>query len=67
MEHDGLKRFPAQLFSGDLPGLPDATGITTVRTVEADGSQRYFDLQGRELGGEPERGYYIVNGQKFKK
>lgn len=67
VEHDGLKRFPAQLFSGDLPGLPDVTGITTVRTVEADGSQRYFDLQGRELGGEPERGYYIVNGKKFKK
>lgn len=67
IEHDGLKRFPAKLYSGDFAGNPGATGITTLRTVDPDGSQRYFDLQGRELNGEPDRGYYIFNGTIFKK
>lgn len=67
VEHDGLKRFPAKLYCGDLSGNSDFTGITAIRTVEPDGSQRYFDLQGRLLNGEPERGFYIVNGKKYKK
>ena len=43
----------------------DATGIDTIRTVDTDGTERYFDLYGRELPGKPESGIYIHNGKKI--
>ena len=35
----------------------------TIRTVDADGTNRYFDLQGRLLNGKPDKGLYIENGK----
>ena len=35
-----------------------------IKTVEADGTHRYFDLLGRPLNHKPEQGIYIDNGQK---
>jgi hypothetical protein len=43
----------------------DTTGIDTIRTVDTDGTERYFDLNGRELPGKPESGIYIHNGKKI--
>ena len=43
----------------------DTTGIDTIRTVDTDGTERYFDLYGRELPGKPESGIYIHNGKKI--
>ena len=43
----------------------DATGIDTIRTIDADGTERYYDLYGRELPGKPESGIYIHNGKKI--
>ena len=41
------------------------TGIQpTIRTIDGDGTNRYFDLQGRLLKGKPDRGLYIENGKK---
>ncbi len=58
--HDALNI----LFDGDIP-TPTATGIQPViQTIEADGTSRYFDLQGRLLNGKPEKGMYIENGKK---
>ena len=36
-----------------------------IQTIDADGTSRYFDLQGRMLNGKPDKGLYIKNGRKF--
>ena len=36
----------------------------TIRTVDADGTNRYFDMQGRMLKSKPEKGLFIENGKK---
>ena len=41
-----------------------STGIeATFRTIDTDGTNRYFDLQGRMLNGKPEKGLFFF----FKK
>ena len=55
-------------FEGDIPTpVVTPTGIEpTIQTIEADGSSRYFDLQGRMIEGKPSNaGIYVNdNGQK---
>lgn len=61
--HDAL----SIIFEGDIP-IPTATptGINPIiQTIEADGSTRYFDLQGRLLQGKPEKGMYVLDGKKI--
>ena len=43
------------------------TGIsqTVVRTIDNDGTQNYYDLNGRRLNGKPKSGIYIFNGKKY--
>ena len=36
----------------------------TIRAIDADGTSRYFDIQGRLLNGKPVKGVYIENGKK---
>lgn len=43
--------------------LEDATGIVQYRTVDSDGTERIYDLNGREIS-EPVNGIIIKNGQK---
>ena len=53
------------LYDADIPS-PTATDINPIiQTIEADGTSRYFDLQGRMLNGKPDKGLYIKNGRKF--
>ena len=60
-----IKEFPVDSFEGDLFN-EDATGIVpTIRTIEADGSSRYFDLQGRQVKEKPGKGIYIKDGKKY--
>ena len=47
-----------------LDGIDDPDGVETIRTIDSDGTERYYDLGGRELPGRPERGIYIHNGKK---
>ena len=50
------------LASFDFMKLPDA--IRTIVSV-SDATQQWFDLQGRQLPGRPQRkGLYIVGGRK---
>lgn len=53
-------------YSGDITHTDaNTTGIRpTIHTIDADGSQRYYDLQGRLLKEKPRRGIYIENGVK---
>lgn len=41
------------------------TGITAIQTVDLDGTERYYDLNGRQLPGRPDHGLYIKNGRKY--
>ena len=54
------------LYDADIPTPTDTpTGILpTIQTIDADGSSRYFDIQGRMLNGKPDKGLYIENGKK---
>lgn len=54
------------LFDSDIPlALADATRIPVIRTIESDGTHRFFDLQGRPLNGRLTNGIYIENGKKL--
>lgn len=48
-------------------GDGDATPINqmVIRTTDDDGTQHYYDLNGRLLSGKPERGLYIYDGKTY--
>ena len=56
-------------YEGDIPFTESApSGIQPIiRTIDADGTNRYFDLQGRMLNGKPYKGMFIENGKKMVK
>lgn len=43
----------------------EITGIKQIRTIDADGTEHYYDLNGRLLPGKPKKGVYIWNGRKY--
>ena len=44
----------------------EATTIDAViHTIDADGTEHYYDMNGRLLSGKPEKGMYIHNGKKY--
>ncbi len=46
-------------------GDDDATSIQQIRTIDADGAERYYDMNGRLLDGKPQKGMYIHKGKKY--
>ena len=36
-----------------------------IRTIDADGTEHYYDMNGRQLNGKPQKGMYIHNGKKY--
>ena len=54
------------VYEADIPTpRPVTTAILpTIQTIDADGTKRYFDMQGRMLNGKPDKGLYIENGRK---
>jgi len=44
--------------------LEDATGIEQLRTIDADGTERVYDLSGRRIDADTE-GIVIKNGKKI--
>ena len=56
----GVRALSMQFLDGD-----EATGIETIRLIDNDGEEHYYDLNGRELPGKPEHGIYILNGKKY--
>lgn len=58
------------IFKGDdiVTGIDTAVGVdnnTIIRTCDNDGSERYYDINGRRLNGKPQKGLYIHNGKKI--
>ena len=43
----------------------EATDIQQIRTIDADGTEHYYDMNGRLLNGKPQKGMYIYQGKKF--
>ena len=43
--------------------LEDTTGIEQLRTIDSDGTERIYDLNGRLLSA-PTKGINIINGKK---
>lgn len=43
--------------------LEDVTGIEQLRTIDSDGIERVYDLNGRQLNA-PVKGINIINGKK---
>jgi hypothetical protein len=43
--------------------LEDVTGITQLRTIDRNGTERIYDLSGRQLS-TPTKGINIINGKK---
>ena len=44
--------------------LEDTTGIEQLRTIDSDGTERIYDLNGRQLSA-PTKGISIINGKKI--
>lgn len=65
IETGAVEAFPIDHFVGDLPDGQGTAISPVIRTVEADGTNRYFDLQGRQIGTKPASGVYIKDGKKF--
>ena len=52
-------------YEATIPYSDTPTDIQpTIRTIDADGTSRYFDMQGRLLNDKPGKGLYIENGKK---
>ena len=64
-ENGGSKDMPGLLFCGDITAAASSvTGVKpTIKTIDRDGTIRYFDLQGHQLSGKPAKGFYIENGK----
>ena len=56
-------------YEGDIPFTEsNPSGIQPIiRTIDANGINRYIDLQGRMLNGKPDKGIFIENGKKIAK
>lgn len=55
---------PDLLYIGDYKGSGTTGIVPTIRTIDRDGTQQLFDLQGRKLSEKPGKGIIIENGKK---
>jgi hypothetical protein len=64
---DGNASSLATMFGGSYkPSEGSGSAIQPViRTIDRNGTERYFDMNGRLLNGKPQKGIYIHNGRKY--
>ena len=64
---DGNANSLATMFGGSFnPSEGSGSAIQPiVRTIDSNGTERYFDMNGRLLNGKPQKGIYIHNGKKY--
>ena len=43
----------------------ETTDIQQIRTIDTDGTEHFYDMNGRLLSGKPQKGMYIHNGKKY--
>ena len=49
----------------DKPQAYCCPEITSVETIDADGAEHYYDINGHQLNGKPQKGIYIHQGKKY--
>ena len=54
----------ARALSMSLVNADGTTAIDTIRTIDADGTERYYDLNGRRINSRTAKGVVIENGKK---
>ena len=54
----GVRAFDMKFFDNDT------VGIDTIKTVDADGTERLYDLNGRQIDAARQHGVYIQDGKK---
>ena len=54
----------ARAVSMSLVNADGTTAIDTIRTIDADGTERYYDLNGRRIDSHTAKGVVIENGKK---
>ena len=54
----------ARAVSMSLVNADGTTAIDTIRTIDADGTERYYDLNGRRIDSRTAKGVVIENGKK---
>lgn len=57
----------ARTISMSLENADGTTAISTIRTIDADGTERLYDLNGRRIDGAKTKGIVIKNGRKVIK
>ena len=57
----------ARELDSSFEGEDDATGIQNILTVDRDGTERWYDLNGRRIDQPTKKGIYINNGKKVIK
>ena len=65
---DGIIDFPADAYDSDynFDVEDDPTAIRPViHAIDLDGTERIYDLSGRQLNSKPGKGAYIKNGKKY--
>ena len=55
----------SSMFEGGVGFDNGSTSVEQIRTIDSDGVERYFDLNGRLLSGKPQKSIYILNGKKY--
>ena len=55
----------SSMFEGGVGFDNGSTSVEQIRTIDSDGVERYFDLNGRLLFGKPQKSIYILNGKKY--
>jgi hypothetical protein len=67
-DNDGVTDFPADAYYSDIDFEveDDVTSVRPViQTIDADGTERIYDLSGRALNSLPNKRAYIKNGKKY--
>ena len=65
--HGGYNAPSLDMELEDNPTAIEEPEIDTIKTVDRDGTEQIFDLNGRKLQRIPESGIYIKNGRKYIK
>jgi hypothetical protein len=63
--HSGSSNAAQRLLSQFVNNGSETTDNVVIRTVDNDGDEHYYDLNGRLLPGKPNSGIYIHQGKKY--
>ena len=63
--HSTSSNAARRLLSRFVNNGSETTDVVVIKTVDTNGDERYYDLNGRVLPGKPNSGIYIHQGKKY--